>query len=911
LTLLMEPRYLVEAKYVTHEEQRAVVSVCTNLWIKETELSINIANTRNYPLLVEVNLKGLEGIVGLLEDQSLNWGIDAFRCDNDLKNIESSVLPASQGERIRICMVPNEVTLKDGVYIAGISSFTFNRGDHIQTAVTGGQASGDGGTTQIYCPRGSDICAIDTVLSTNFFHSPGEVIGSGTVFLQFGYTAPAAERSLLRKRVELDIQWSPTTDTNRALYEIGESVGETGISYNVQIEPSTSTFQAEAFRCNHLNEPVTGDASPVQFGESIRICIQPDKQAQQTNVFISKIGSFYFTKGGDRRQDALDADGRPVDDGRTLVICSRGSTMCSIKTDLQSWFFFKRGTAEVTGDVYLQFGSQRVVRRAQIVYRYLQDQEGESDPGSAGLSVVSAPFSVAYSAEAGSGPDWWNSAPAWQKALIALALGALILILCCCICACMFYSRRRIKTKTFIMKTVLDVDVKPERDDSVDARFDSKASFYSDLEFDTDASGNSSDEESITERFEEDLEDNVCAILFPQNPNPDDLSTSLGKPAGQRQSMPVSNFQGTGMSPPRSSSLPGRRPVDPLSMSAHAKMNRGGSPGRRPARGVDPLSMSEHSARVGNYPPPGLFPRRMSEQGPTAYMHPPPLGLRPPPRTSHAGMVDRLSQSEHSSYGRHYPPGAPHMLRPPYPAYDMSQMQSMQLPRRIPKGRKASYNGGYHPDGITQIPRVETLGATPVGAAKAGKKKGVGKKKAGKKKNGKNGKGKKNNNGPNAETNSIGSGGTKKKNKASNNGVKKSENAKPAASGSTCGNSGSTGKTAVCSDDDDLTTPQNEDICFEAEDHPGTKEFLNATRSTLKQFGPSAYSPKIYKHIKRQLPDRRFFVCDDDDKPFEWREVTKSELIDLVWKYYEEVKSQMFGVSIEEEDASEEEAVES
>ena len=45
--------------------------------------------------------------------------------------------------------------------------------------------------------------------------------------------------------------------------------------------------------------------------------------------------------------------------------------------------------------------------------------------------------------------------------------------------------------------------------------------------------------------------------------------------------------------------------------------------------------------------------------------------------------------------------------------------------------------------------------------------------------------------------------------------------------------------------------------------------------------------------IKKQLPDSKFFICDDDDNPYDWREVTKSELIDLVWKYYEQEKEKM------------------
>lgn len=90
------------------------------------------------------------------------------------------------------------------------------------------------------------------------------------------------------------------------------------------------------------------------------------------------------------------------------------------------------------------------------------------------------------------------------------------------------------------------------------------------------------------------------------------------------------------------------------------------------------------------------------------------------------------------------------------------------------------------------------------------------------------------------------------------------------------------------SNDDDI--PDEWDVCFGAEEHPGTDTFLKVLRDSLEQFGPVAYTPKVYRRIKKQVPSSRFFVCDDDDNPYDWREVTKSELVDLVWKYYEEEK---------------------
>jgi hypothetical protein len=246
-------------------------------------------------------------------------------------------------------------------------------------------------------------------------------------------------------------------------------------------------------------------------------------------------------------------------------------------------------------------------------------------------------------------------------------------------------------------------------------------------------------------------------------------------------------------------------------------------------------------------------------------------------------MNQRLSQSEHGTVG------GPQ--------------------RRVPKGKKALVNSesqgkdsGHHPDGLTQVPRVESRKTPPkhhpLANVKQIRKKNGGQQTSATKKK------------------SIDPLGNRSSAAGAKNLAKTSsthgepenvpltqtskQNGEIANPSSTCSTDATSTDIAESSDADD-GVPTEEDICFEAEEHPGTDAFFNAVRKTLNDIGPSAYSPKVYRQIKRQLPGRRFFVCDDDNKPYDWREVSKSELIDLVWKYYEDVKSQMYGVRIEEE----------
>eukprot|EP00934_Nitzschia_sp_Nitz4_P000618 Nitzschia sp. Nitz4//scaffold31_size150131//124180//125553//NITZ4_002850-RA/size150131-processed-gene-0.119-mRNA-1//1//CDS//3329547725//618//frame0 len=82
------------------------------------------------------------------------------------------------------------------------------------------------------------------------------------------------------------------------------------------------------------------------------------------------------------------------------------------------------------------------------------------------------------------------------------------------------------------------------------------------------------------------------------------------------------------------------------------------------------------------------------------------------------------------------------------------------------------------------------------------------------------------------------------------------------------------------------TKPKKKDICFGEDKHPGTVALLAAVKKTVKKFPDVEYSPEQYRHIKKQLNGRTFYIRDDEDDPDTgdevWREVTKVELVELV-----------------------------
>ena len=87
-------------------------------------------------------------------------------------------------------------------------------------------------------------------------------------------------------------------------------------------------------------------------------------------------------------------------------------------------------------------------------------------------------------------------------------------------------------------------------------------------------------------------------------------------------------------------------------------------------------------------------------------------------------------------------------------------------------------------------------------------------------------------------------------------------------------------------------TPVAHDVCFDADDHPGTQDFLKAVINGVKKHGEQKYGPQVYRTIKKQLPNRRFWVCETEDGPDEWRELKKKELIEFVGQTYNDVQEE-------------------
>jgi hypothetical protein len=85
-------------------------------------------------------------------------------------------------------------------------------------------------------------------------------------------------------------------------------------------------------------------------------------------------------------------------------------------------------------------------------------------------------------------------------------------------------------------------------------------------------------------------------------------------------------------------------------------------------------------------------------------------------------------------------------------------------------------------------------------------------------------------------------------------------------------------------EDEHPNEEENADVYFDSNEQPGTIAFYRALDKTLKTYKFVDYSPEIYRHIKTQLPGRRFYFFDfkdgdEDEKAGEWTELPKKDLV--------------------------------
>jgi len=283
---------------------------------------------------------------------SQKYFVDEYICDENLEEVLVRI-PLTQGENVRVCVVPEDDALVDGVYLRRIDSFAFVRERPTDGTIILQEAVRDGitaneATTELFCEQGSQLCYFDTVLRSDFFSGRGEVHGFGEAWLQYGTVATF-------RKLQFVIRNRPSG--GRELQDVeGGFAGASGFNLDLIVAPEDTgvEFGAIAYQCDKFNRKIKKPA-PKRLGSSIRICITPNEAAKDYEMTINRIDSFNWTRSEvDASQISVASGGNQAKDGRSIVVCVPDATLCVFRTQFTDNFYQDSdGTVKGVGDVVM------------------------------------------------------------------------------------------------------------------------------------------------------------------------------------------------------------------------------------------------------------------------------------------------------------------------------------------------------------------------------------------------------------------------------------------------------------------------------------------------------------------------------------------------------------------------------
>jgi len=170
-------------------------------------------------------------------------------------------------------------------------------------------------------------------------------------------------------------------------------------------QEAADAFNLEGYLCDgdNIEYPDAGEeVAPASFsqGEMIRVCVRPNEEARDNEIYMRYIDSLQFTlDGGAPIQDAVVGPNEASPLGLSQVYCESGDDVCAVETILFATFYESDSFVDISGSAVMQFGSTPLALQRR---RYLKSgrnlQEDQSEASSkefdvqAGISKASDEF---------------------------------------------------------------------------------------------------------------------------------------------------------------------------------------------------------------------------------------------------------------------------------------------------------------------------------------------------------------------------------------------------------------------------------------------------------------------------------------------------------------------------------------
>eukprot|EP00529_Nitzschia_sp_RCC80_P003588 CAMPEP_0113492162 /NCGR_PEP_ID=MMETSP0014_2-20120614/27929_1 /TAXON_ID=2857 /ORGANISM="Nitzschia sp." /LENGTH=1134 /DNA_ID=CAMNT_0000385975 /DNA_START=416 /DNA_END=3817 /DNA_ORIENTATION=- /assembly_acc=CAM_ASM_000159 len=134
-------------------------------------------------------------------------------------------------------------------------------------------------------------------------------------------------------------------------------------------ENALEVYRVDGYWCYQNNTRIA-DVAPLVQGVPVRVCVEPVERALAAGIRMRRVDSFTYYRikedGSEINQETL-RDGAPVDDSITELECIRGTELCAFTTVLNTDFFYKPGLVIGYGEAWLQFGTGQVRKRRLVV----------------------------------------------------------------------------------------------------------------------------------------------------------------------------------------------------------------------------------------------------------------------------------------------------------------------------------------------------------------------------------------------------------------------------------------------------------------------------------------------------------------------------------------------------------------
>jgi hypothetical protein len=118
-------------------------------------------------------------------------------------------------------------------------------------------------------------------------------------------------------------------------------------------------FLLIAYACDENNFATT-TVTPLQQGDTIRICVEPDQKSIEYGFVMKQMDSTYYTRDDipGLIQYAVEG-GQPDFWGMSEIVCIPGSLKCSVETTIRAEFFASPGIISVSGAASFQWDFER------------------------------------------------------------------------------------------------------------------------------------------------------------------------------------------------------------------------------------------------------------------------------------------------------------------------------------------------------------------------------------------------------------------------------------------------------------------------------------------------------------------------------------------------------------------------